>query len=77
MPWYAQRADLPDTHKLWADPGSRHEAVLKQIDYVEVPAPGQAAEVNEQNDADTEDAPPVDEPEQPANVAPVRPQRRR
>jgi len=40
MPWYAQRADLPDTHKQWADPGSQHEAVLGHIGYVEVPAPG-------------------------------------
>jgi hypothetical protein len=44
MPWYAQRAGLPDTHKLWADPGSQHEAVLQQIRYVEVAAPGQTVE---------------------------------
>lgn len=40
MPWYAQRDDLPDTHKMWADPDSGHEAVLTHLGYVEVTAPG-------------------------------------
>jgi hypothetical protein len=47
MPWYAQRAGLPDTHKLWADPGSQHEAVLAQLGYVEVAAPGATADTRE------------------------------
>ena len=40
MPWLAQHADLPDTHKMWADPGSQHATVLGHLGYVEVPAPG-------------------------------------
>jgi hypothetical protein len=42
MPWYAQREGLPDTHKMWADPGSTLEATLRAIGYVDVPAPGEA-----------------------------------
>ena len=41
MPFYAQRADLPDTHKLWADPGSEYERVLRHLGYVSVSAPGE------------------------------------
>jgi hypothetical protein len=42
--WLAQREDLPDTHKMWADPGSALEATLRKIGYVDVPAPGQVFE---------------------------------
>jgi hypothetical protein len=40
MPWYSQLAGLPDTHKLWADPGSTLEGAYVRLGYVEVPAPG-------------------------------------
>ncbi len=40
MPWLAQRADLPDTHKAWADAGSVLEATYVRLGYVEVPALG-------------------------------------
>lgn len=61
MPFYAQRDDLPDTHKLWADPGSQHERVLGHLGYVEVPAPGQTADLEDNGE------PPVvpDEPDSP------------
>jgi hypothetical protein len=68
MPYYAQRADLPDTHKLWADPGSQHEAVLKRLGYVEVPAPGQSADV-EDTGGQVPDEVPVDQP--PTETAPT------
>lgn len=38
--WLAQRDDLPDTHKLWADPDSTLESTLRALGYVDVPAPG-------------------------------------
>lgn len=58
MPWYAQRKGLPDTHSLWADPGSQYEQVLQQIGYVEVPAPGQPEQLDEQDTGE----PPVEPP---------------
>lgn len=39
MPYYAQREGLPDTHSLWADPGSSLEAVYLQLGHVKVHAP--------------------------------------
>jgi hypothetical protein len=60
MPYLAQRDDLPDTHKMWADEGSQLEATLRALGYVEVPAPGQP---------DEPDAAPVDQP--PAEPAPA------
>lgn len=56
MPWYAQRDDLPDTHKMHADAGSQHEAALTRIGYVEVPAPG-AGEPEETGVEDVEQTP--------------------
>jgi hypothetical protein len=41
MPWYAPFADAPDTHRIWADPGSEHERVLCAVKWShEVSAPG-------------------------------------
>ncbi|MBP2331231.1 hypothetical protein JOF56_011616 [Kibdelosporangium banguiense] len=40
MPWYAQRAGLPDTHRHHADEGSELARVYERLGYVEVPAPG-------------------------------------
>ena len=60
MPWYAQRVNLPDTHRHYADAGSQHEAVLLRIGYVEVPAPGQTADVLD-DPAVILDAPPTED----------------
>ncbi len=44
MPWLAPFADAPDTHKIWADPGSEHERVLIAVKWHHaVPAPGSSA----------------------------------
>lgn len=83
MPWYAQRTDLPDTHKHHADEGSSLARVYERLGYVQVPAPGAGepeeigAEVAEQH----VDKQPIvaDEPaavEQPAEAVPVRRTRR-
>lgn len=68
MPWYAQRADLPDTHRMHADEGSQHEAVLLRIGYVEVPAPGTTAapeDTGKQEDETPTAQPPVEPPAEP------------
>lgn len=69
MPWYALRADLPDNHKMWSDPGSQHEAVLRQIGYVEVPAPGSETPSEDDERTGDEQRPPD---EKPAEVKPGR-----
>lgn len=56
--WLAQRENLPDTHKLWADVGSTLEATLRAVGYVDVPAPGQQGDAENLDDTG-------DEPEQP------------
>ncbi|GAB3471996.1 hypothetical protein [Actinophytocola sediminis] len=66
MPWYAQRAGLPDTHRMWADPGSQLERVLLRLGYVEVPAPG-AGQPEE-----TGDEPAVEVEQRPAESAPAK-----
>jgi hypothetical protein len=41
MPWYGHAPDAPDTHRIWADDGSAHEAALRASGWrYEVPAPG-------------------------------------
>lgn len=41
MPWLAPFENAPDTHRMWADPGSSLEAALRASGYRhEVPAPG-------------------------------------
>ena len=55
--WLAQRDDLPDTHKLWADEGSQLEQVYRALGYVEVPAPGTEAKAAVSLVDDDKDAP--------------------
>lgn len=41
MPWYGHAPDAPDTHRRWADPGSKLEEWLHASGWChEVPAPG-------------------------------------
>lgn len=57
MPWLGYAPDAPDTHKIFADRGSAHEAALRASGWrYEVSAPGA-------------DEPPVTEP--PAEPVPV------
>jgi hypothetical protein len=43
MPWLGPWPDAPDTHRLWADPGSMHERALRASGFdVEQVAPGSA-----------------------------------
>jgi hypothetical protein len=78
MPWYAQRAGLPDTHKLHADAGSELERVYQRLGYVDVPAPGagQPDETSGEQPAEQPDqaTPPefVDEPDKVTSARPKR-----
>jgi len=82
MPWYAQRADLPDTHKTHADPASEMERALVRLGYVEVPPLGAEVELPAEVPVLTEDellaaralGLPVDDPDAPASPAWVRSQ---
>lgn len=57
MPWLGHAPDAPDTHRMWAEPGSQHEAALRASGWChEVPAPGSTE-------------PPVQDP--PAEFVPV------
>jgi len=41
MPWLAPWPDAPDTHRMWADPGSSLERAYRAAGWThEVPAPG-------------------------------------
>ena len=63
MPWYAQRAGLPHTHRHYADAGSELARVWQHLGYVEVSAPGS-------DDADDQAA------KLPDDAEPVTPNRR-
>lgn len=53
--WLAQREDLPDTHKMWADAGSALEATLRALGYVEVPPLGRVADEQPADDEPADD----------------------
>lgn len=70
--WLGPSADAPDTHKLWADPGSPYERALKAAGWgVEVSAPGSSEQ-------DSEPVQPVKlPPETAALVASAKPRTRK
>ncbi|GLZ34888.1 hypothetical protein Lesp02_70750 [Lentzea sp. NBRC 105346] len=81
MPWLAHAEDAPDTHKMWADPGSAHEASLRAVGWRhEVPAPGPVLLTEDESEDeggqdppseqhDTIEQPPPAKPPMPPGVA--------
>lgn len=67
MPWLGPWPDAPDTHRLWADPGSLHERALRASRYdVEQSAPGSGEQ--DSTVLLTEDDDPGDPPGDPRDV---------